>query len=176
MKSVRRLLMDFSGSLEDRSRTVMVRSNNGQVELVVKTGGIADTQRSEGTIKSSSSLEEVLNAVAMLGFIEASYGLREMLECEIDGMEYSIRKIIDIENPAKVLGINFEVELMREGSKQELRDFLEGVGLSPLDKDQTKSLFRRLHEEANKDYVHSEQAAKELSTLVTNWLDAIPLE
>lgn len=157
--------MDFSGSLEGRDLQVMVRVNDGVPELSIKKGGVGDTERQESSVFSRGNLADMLEAVALLGYTEANYGLRRMQECQADGVEVSLRYILDIEDPETVIGVNLEIEALPGSIEQHVDDMLELLGLEPLTKQESKDLFKRLHKEANTDYIHSEKAALEISEL-----------
>lgn len=171
-QSRERLLMDFSGSLDDRSLQVMVRVNDGAPELSVKRGGVGDAKRQEASIHTVSRLTDVLEAVALLGYKEANYGLRSMKECELDGVELSFRYIRDITDPESILGVNLEIEALPGSGEEQVDAMLEMLDLKPMSPDEAKDLFKRLHAEANTDYSHSEEAALELAELVAIWVPA----
>lgn len=166
---VRRLMIDLSaGELSDRQRTVMVRANDGAVELVVKSGGTADTERQECAIKTRGSISEALNTAALLGYKKGSCGLRSIQKCEIDGIEYSLRTVHNLSKPGEIVDYNFEVELIDVGAVEDLETALGSLGLSPLTKQETIAWFTRLHAEANIDYVHSEQALVQIEQILND--------
>ncbi len=158
----KRLIVDFSGDLSTRERTVMVRVNDGTAELVAKTGGVREVERSESQIAVEEGLEDALNYMAIMGYSEASYGFRSMRVCEDDGVEYSFRYAWDMNNLSKLIGINLEVELTREGTVEELDAKLDTLGLVALTDDEAVAVFQRFHSDANGNYQHSPEAAQKL--------------
>lgn len=164
-----RLLMDFSGSLENRELQVMVRVNNGVPEMSIKKGGVADVVRQEASVYVSSGLESLLDAVGLLGYEQANYGLRSMKTCEIDGLQYSFRFIRDINNPEQCLGVNLEIEALAGSTEADIDAAIGGLGLTPLSESETQAFFARLHEEANAEYIHSEEAASHIVNLAEMW-------
>ncbi len=169
-KSKKRLIVDLSDDLETRTSTVMVRVNDGKVEIVAKNGGVKDAVRTEADVQVSSSLENALHLMALLGYESASYGFRSMQICEIDGVEFSIRCAWDMNDIEVLIGINLEVELTREGTVEELDARLAEYGLKPMTDDEAVAMFKKFHDKANGDYTHSEEAAKKLQELTDNFM------
>ena len=165
-----RLLMDFSGSLDDRDLQVMVRVNDGVPELSIKRGRVEDVERKEANIHIKSSLKDLLNTIALLGYTEAHYGLRSMKTCVIDDVEFSLRYIRDIKNPEKILGANFELEAAGNSGEEHIDKALEELGLTAMDGEETKKFFQHLREKSDTIYTHSPENADKLTGLVNKWV------
>lgn len=157
----KRLIVDFSDDMETRERTVMVRVNNGKPEVVVKSGVGHAVEREEADVQVANGLAAALHTMALLGYVQASYGFRTMYECELDGIEYSFR-VARNHADATFVGVLLEVELKRAGEVSELDTVLQNLGLKPLTDDEFTSVIHRYHAQANGVYEHSDQQATEL--------------
>lgn len=169
-----RLLMDFSGSLDNRDLQVMVRVNDGIPELSIKRGRVEDITRKEASIHIQGSLEELLNTVALLGYTTASYGLRSMQTCIVDGVEFSLRYIRNINSPDEILGVNFELEATGNSGEEHIDKALKELDLSPMNESETKAFFQKLHNEANTTYTHSPENAHTITELTNKWTPRKP--
>lgn len=162
-----RLLMDFSNDgLENRELQVMVKVDDGVPELSVKRGGVGDTRRQEASVYARNSVEDVLDAVALLGYTTASYGLRTMKTCELNGLQFSLRYIHDIQNTEQLLGVNFEIEALPGSTEADIDAAIAELGLRPMSDVDTKAFFKRLHKEANATYVHDDVSRRKIADLV----------
>jgi hypothetical protein len=95
IKQVKRIMIDFSG--ENRSRTVMIRVNNDKIEIVAKSGALADTVRVEANLqlRTETTLEEALNYMAVMGYEQADVFIRHMHIVNDGELEFSVRDVFD---------------------------------------------------------------------------------
>jgi hypothetical protein len=168
VKTISRVMVDFSG--KDRSRTVVLRVNNGTLELVAKTGKLSDVVRHEAQLwlSSSVSLENALHWLAIMGYTEAMVSLRKMFVVRTKELEYSLRDVLaqDLRRASTLLEV--EVLNVKNGTEQaavaKVNNALRVHGLIPLSAKEWEGWVKRTYDEVDQPFKYSPEAVKALST------------
>ncbi len=166
---VARATVDYSG--HNRTRTVMVRANNGVSEFVQKTGSLTADAREENTkvFPADVSFDEALAYAAERGHTQGILFVRKMFEVETPRFTYSLRDVVSLEN--KRSSTLFELEASKayiaevgpHEALEQADETLLAHDLVPLDGVGWMTWVARIHEEVDRPFSYTPAAAVALT-------------
>lgn len=160
IRKIHRVSIDFSG--EDRTRSVMLRFNNGMPELIAKSGTLTDGIRQEAPLPLAQgvSLEHCLEYMAIMGYRDAMVCLRKMFVTKTSDFEYSLRDVLAYDTHARVSTL-FDLEALgvikgkEHLAHQETRQALDALGVTPLSDRAWEQWVKETHEHADQPFHYS---------------------
>jgi hypothetical protein len=167
IKTISRAMVDFSGM--NRTRTVVLRMNNGALELVAKTGKLSDTVRNEVQLSLSPNtpLEYALHWLAIMGYTEAMVSLRKLYVVRNGELEYSLRDILtrDFRRASTLLEV--EVVNVKDGAEQaavtKANSTLQSHSLISLGTEEWEGWVKKTYDEVDQPFTYSHEMAKTLA-------------
>ncbi len=163
-----RFFVDYSTfleSVESRESDIRVRTTNGRREIILKKGGLGDSGRLENSlfIESGTSLQQVLSAMAIMGFKKGVAGIRTVhrytlhhvaAQSDHGKIEVAIQEVRYYSNPDKTHSCFVEIEIMtskagQATAEQAVRQIFDELRLRPLSADETYAYIHKLNDEAN---------------------------
>jgi len=171
LHEIDRVMMDFSG--HDRTRTVMLRVNNGVQELVAKTGALADDVRHEASLKFApeSTFGEALSYLNIMGYSQALVFLRKMFVVT-SGVEYSLRDILAPDTKLRMSTLlEIEARSVQAGQEAAAREQVHKVlvthNLTALDKPGWEHWVADTHRQSSILFEYSPENAAALAESLT---------
>ena len=176
VKKINRVMIDFSG--ENRQRTVVLRIDNGQQQLIAKTGSLSDMVRREAqiTVGPTNSLEQTLGYLEIMGYTHAMLSLRSMFVVKAERVEYSMRDVLHHDTHERVSTlIEIEALTVAEGAEevasQEIHAALVAHDLLPLGKTDWEQWVKETYEKVDRPFGNSHENAKTLTASLIKFID-----
>jgi hypothetical protein len=168
VSEIGRVMIDYSE--ESRTRTVMIRINNGQQEIVTKTGSLTDDVRQEvlSPLPTDMPLEQTLTMMASKGYILAKVSRREMHVLQTGGLEYSVRDVISGSTGSRTSTLlEIEATQVAPGDEQsalaKINQAFTTHDITPMNGDEWTRWVARTHEHDDQTFMYTPEAARVLT-------------
>jgi hypothetical protein len=165
---VSRVMVDFSG--EARTRTVTLRANDKQLELVAKSGDLGSSARHEAVmpLTGNASLEAALSYLHIMGYTNGMVSLRRIFTVQKDGLEYALKDVLNADTMERASCL-LEVEALDVGpggekaAGERVRHELLDQNLEPLGVKGWEQWVHQVYAAHDKPFVYSPEAAAALT-------------
>lgn len=169
VQTSRRVMINYTASDYNRTKTVELRLNDGSLSKVVKVGNFGETVKEETTL-INAPLVLALADMTKDGFTHAKVSLRLRHVVKVIGYEYCLRDILRFDDPnVHSYPSLFEIEsesdsLENEASiRENIRTILNQLGVSTATSDQFKQWSEFNHTKVDGDFIYSPTAAQQLT-------------
>jgi len=150
LKSKReRIFIDYSSSVEDRTKDIRIRQTNGVPEIMVKLGswGGSESREEISVNTEKNSFESLVRIFGELGHTKGIFCVRNSFIYDYKGVEFAL---VEVPNHSYY----FEAEILTDAEHSteadvKLRKVCEDLGLQVFTKDEFFEYINKLNSEAN---------------------------
>lgn len=150
LKSKReRIFIDYSSSLEDRTKDIRIRETNGVSEIMIKLGnwGGSESREELSVTTGEKSFESLVRIFGELGHTKGTFCVRNSIVYDYNGVEFAL---VEVPNHSYY----FEAEILTDidhsvEADAKLRQVCESLGLKVFNKDEFFQYVTKLNTEAN---------------------------